>query len=47
MIELLAVSRTTLWRWVNEGIFPEPRKIQGRTLGWTASQYEEWLSKSH
>ena len=47
MIELLAVSRTTLWRWVNEGVFPEPRKIQGRTLGWTASQYGEWLSKSH
>lgn len=24
MIELLAVSRTTLWRWVNEGVFSAP-----------------------
>ncbi|MCT9907673.1 helix-turn-helix transcriptional regulator [Escherichia coli] len=29
MIELLAVSRTTLWRWVNEGVFLSPVKFKG------------------
>ena len=47
MTELLSVSRTTLWRWVNEGLFPQPHKVNGRTHGWTTSQYEEWLNKTH
>lgn len=47
MIDLLSVSRTTLWRWVNEGNFPQPHKVNGRTHGWTTSQYEEWLNKTH
>lgn len=45
MLILLAVSRTTLWRWVKEGYFPEPHKMQGKTLGWTVKQYHDWLSK--
>lgn len=44
MIKLLNCSRTTLYRWVKNGFFPEPRMRAGRTLGWTLSQYEQWLA---
>lgn len=47
MMELLSVSRTTLYRWVNQGLFPKPHKVNGRTQGWTTGQYEEWLNNTH
>ncbi|EMM6763383.1 AlpA family phage regulatory protein [Pluralibacter gergoviae] len=47
MMELLSVSRTTLYRWVKQGLFPKPHKVNGRTQGWTTSQYEEWLNNTH
>jgi Predicted transcriptional regulator len=45
MLELLGCSRTTLYRWVNDGKFPQPKMNGGRTLGWTYSQYEQWLTE--
>lgn len=43
MLDLLNCSRTTLYRWVLNGEFPEPKKRSGRTMGWTVTQYEQWL----
>lgn len=45
MLQLLNCSRTTLYRWVKGGDFPEPLKRGGRTLGWPAKLYEEWLER--
>lgn len=45
MTKLLNCSRTTLYRWVEKGQFPAPKKCGSRTLGWTLSQYEKWLSE--
>jgi len=45
MLQLLACSRTTLYRWVKEGIFPTPLMCGGRTLGWPANNYERWLEQ--
>nr|WP_024966943.1 AlpA family phage regulatory protein [Pantoea sp. IMH] len=44
MLDLLNCSRTTLYRWVLSGEFPEPKKRSGRTMGWTVTQYEQWLN---
>ncbi|PLR33795.1 transcriptional regulator [Chimaeribacter coloradensis] len=46
MLELLDCSRTTLYRWVQQGDFPQPLKRAGRTLGWQLSVYESWLQNS-
>lgn len=43
MLDLLNCSRTTLYRWVLSGQFPAPKKRSGRTMGWTVTQYEQWL----
>lgn len=45
MTKLVSCSRTTLYRWVEKGQFPTPKKCGSRTLGWTLSQYEKWLSE--
>ena len=43
MLDLLNCSRTTLYRWVISGEFPAPKKRAGRTMGWTVTQYQQWL----
>jgi len=45
MLEWLGCSRTTLYRWVQDGKFPQPKMNGTRTLGWTYNQYEQWLSE--
>lgn len=45
MIDLLGCSRTTLYRWVQDGMFPVPKMRGSRTLGWTVGQYEDWLAE--
>ena len=37
--------RSTLWSWVDSGNFPQPVKINGRTLGWKPETIKEWLSE--
>ena len=32
VLEVLGVSKTTLWRWINEGIFPPPVMRQPEVL---------------
>jgi predicted DNA-binding transcriptional regulator AlpA len=29
VMDMLSISRTTLWRWVNNGAIPEPVRIAG------------------
>jgi excisionase family DNA binding protein len=29
---LLGVHRSTVWRWLEQGLIPEPRRLGGRTL---------------
>jgi len=36
-------SATSLWRDVNAGIFPAPRQIGPKRIGWLASEVEAWL----
>lgn len=43
MLQLLDCSRTTLYRWVRNGQFPEPLRNGSRTIGWPISVYEEWI----
>ncbi|TSJ58859.1 AlpA family phage regulatory protein [Atlantibacter subterranea] len=45
MLQLLDCSRTTLYRWVKAGIFPQPIIRGGRTLGWPEQVYQEWLKE--
>lgn len=45
LCELIAVSRSTLWRLENDGQLPPRIKITERTVGWRYQDIEQWLNQ--
>ena len=43
--QLVQRNRKTLWTWVHQGLFPQPIKMNGRTIGWPESSYQQWLNE--
>ena len=46
IIRVTGLSRTSIWRYVKSGSFPEPVSLGGpgsRTTGWYASEVADWL----
>ena len=42
---LLAVHRTTLWRWVHDGHLPRPVRLGPNTVAWDSTQIDAWLAE--
>jgi predicted DNA-binding transcriptional regulator AlpA len=38
------VSKTTFWRWLRDGQFPQPRKVGGIDF-WDAAEVDDWFRK--
>lgn len=45
ILEMLRVSRTTLWRRIKDGSFPSPNKENPRVIFWTQEQIDSWVSR--
>ncbi|MCY4368817.1 MAG: AlpA family transcriptional regulator [bacterium] len=45
VVELVGVSRTTIWRWTKDGRFPKPVRLPTRSklIGWRSTDIEEWI----
>jgi len=43
VLRMLGVSRTTLWRMVQAGVFPPPVVISRRATGHVLEQVEAWM----
>ena len=41
----LGVGRSTLYRWMDEGRFPRPIKLGGRSVGWLVSDIDCWIDQ--
>lgn len=42
---LTGLNRRSLWRkWAKEKSFPKPLMQNGRAVGWTEQQFNEWLA---
>jgi predicted DNA-binding transcriptional regulator AlpA len=41
--DVLPVSRSTLWRWVNAGTFPAPVKLSAGMTAWRVQDVRDWL----
>ncbi|WP_220491732.1 AlpA family phage regulatory protein [Shewanella sp. SG44-2] len=39
------VSRSTIYRLVKDGLFPEPIRENGRTIGWRSMDVFGWLNQ--
>lgn len=45
LAELLGVHVTTIWRWRQEGILPQPIVISGGVRGWPETVILDWLKE--
>ncbi len=43
VLEMIGVSRTTLWRMVQAGTFPRPVRITERNCGFLLDNVEAWM----
>jgi prophage regulatory protein len=43
VIEMIGVSRTTLWRMIQAGTFPRPVRITERNCGFLRETVESWM----
>lgn len=43
VVEMIGLSRTTLWRMVQAGSFPRPLWITGRSQGYLLESVEAWM----
>jgi len=44
VLEMIGVSRTTLWRMVQAGTFPRPVRITERNRGYDLETVEAWMT---
>ena len=44
VLEMIGVSRTTLWRMVQAGTFPRPVRITERNRGYDLKTVEAWMT---
>jgi len=40
---ILEVSESTILRWRNEKLIPQPTKIGRKILGWNSEQFDIWI----
>lgn len=44
--KLVNRDRRTIWKWVKDGLFIEPVKMQGRTVGFREKDLIEWIENN-
>ena len=42
----LDIARSTLWKWVADGIFPKPLRLGPRAVRWRVADLEAWISRA-
>ncbi len=43
--KLIPLGRTTIWRMMREGRFPQSRRIGKMAAAWLESEVEEWIKE--
>ena len=39
----VGVGRSTIYRWMADGIFPQPVQLGKRSVGWIEQEIDDWL----
>ena len=40
----VSLSKSTLWRLINDGEFPKPIRLGPRATGWIEEEFDEWIA---
>ncbi|KMN24600.1 AlpA family transcriptional regulator [Pseudomonas helleri] len=43
VIEITGLARSTVYKYIAEGIFPKPITLGGRSVGWVESEVFAWI----
>lgn len=43
VIEKTGLARSTIYKYVESGIFPKPISLGGRSVGWVDSEVHQWI----
>ena len=43
VIEITGLARSTVYKYIAEGIFPKPSTLGGRSVGWVESEVFAWI----
>ena len=38
------IGRTTIYRWIRDGVFPAPRQVGPHTVGWLEADVDAWVA---
>ena len=41
----VGLGRSTIYRWMSEGIFPKPVSLGGHAVAWIEEDVEAWISE--
>ncbi len=44
VVARVGLSKSTLWRYIDEGDFPPPIKLGPRASGWIEHEIDEWIA---
>ena len=45
LVDMLGLSRSTIYRMMNNGEFPRPVVLGRRAVGWRAADVETWIKQ--
>ena len=43
VIEMTGTSKTTIYRWLNDGVFPKPINLSAKSVGWLEADINDWI----
>ena len=43
VVEITGLARSTVYKYIAEGIFPKPISLGGRSVGWLESEVHSWI----
>lgn len=42
VLRLTGLSRSTIYKWVNQGDFPKPKQLGPRAIAWDSKELANW-----
>lgn len=45
VLSITGVSRSSIYKWVDEGAFPRPKQLGARAIGWDSRELTDWMDK--
>jgi prophage regulatory protein len=43
VIEVTGLARSTIYKFVQDGTFPKPIPLGGRSVGWVETEIQQWI----